>query len=234
MNLSKRLVLNGAEVNPSVARVHLGLNEVGYAEFQVPVPPGAAKGMLAEYFLGIGGGTNYMVLVGPVVAVIPARDSLTVRVRELSAVLDFPHMFYLRNQTAREVIAAIERKTGLRFILPVGASYLDERRHLFQSQGTCRDALDRMAGAWDIPSAVWTQLPDGMMYWGHWQAGPFTKTTVPIDPRLVVEHDRERKKIRLPAIPALRPGMVVTCEFRFRIDRMEFDGDNVLLFYTQV
>jgi hypothetical protein len=123
------------------------------------------------------------------------------------------------------VIAKIESTTGLRFLLPAGADYLDHRRVRFQHYGTCRGALEVAARKWEVDDAVWFQLPDGRMYWGHWALGPYTKAPLPISSDLISERNAERRTLVLPYIPALRPGMVVQSDFRFRIDALVFSGD---------
>jgi hypothetical protein len=149
-------------------------------------------------------------------------------------VLEFPCFFFLRRVTLRDVIAKIEQESRLHFLLPAGADYLNERRPAFESQGSCKAALAQLPKRWDVPDAVWYQLPDGTVYWGRWQNGPFSKGAVPIEAKLLLEHHADQGVLRLPCIPALRPGMIVQSDFRFRIDGTIFQGDTVQVKYQRL
>ncbi|NIR96827.1 MAG: hypothetical protein GWO03_01775, partial [Gammaproteobacteria bacterium] len=99
--------------------------------------------------------------------------------------LNVPVTLNLMQCTVRQVIAKVEDATGLRFLLPAGATYLDERRVRFNFYGPALDALEAARVHWELPEMVWFQLPDGRMYWGHWASGPYTKAPIPIEPKLV-------------------------------------------------
>jgi hypothetical protein len=131
----------------------------------------AQTGALVEYYAAVGQSEHYRVLMGAVTRIetLPGKRKL-LHARELSFALEFPASYYLRHPSARDVIAAIEKKSGLHFIVPVSAQYLEERRPVFSTQGTSRTALDHLGQLWDVPGAVWYQLPDGLIYWGHWRA----------------------------------------------------------------
>jgi len=247
MKVRQRLLVNGEAVVPLAFTVRLALNSVGWARFTLPVGalsglPAATRnevpglrGALAELYLGVGGREDYLVLVG---AVTESRGSAeqerSVQARELCAALEFPAVYYLRNITAREVIAHIERRSRLRFILPSGAPYLDQPSPVFESKGTHVNALNKIGLLWSVPGSVWYQLPDGRVYWGQWNSGPFNKAPLPVDPRLILQEDETQKTLLLPCIPALRPGMVLDCRFRRRIEALTFEGDTVLLEWQRV
>lgn len=236
MRLNKRLIVNGRRLPLATDYVRLRLNEVGEGIFEVlEAPRGGGRRALAEYYVGVGDTEEYLVLTG---AVTETREQAPGRIRlhvsELCTVLEMTHTFNLMHCTPREVIGKIEDVTGLRFLLPAGERYLDERRLQFTHYGKCRDALRRMATLWEVDGAVWFQLPDGRMYWGHWSLGPYTKAPLPIGSELILEHDRQRRTLVLPYIPALRPGMMVQSSFRFRIDSLIYSGDTARLEYTEV
>jgi hypothetical protein len=234
IEVNNRLQIDGKIVPVEQVSVNLMLNDIGFAVFSVPVTVPVRKGTFAEFFISVAGGAHYLVFTGAVTEVKVVGVQQQVRVRELCAVLEFPVFFFLRRVTVRDVIKKIEQECRLRFLLPAGASYLDEPRPNFESNGSCKLALDKLAQKFDVPDAVWYQMPDGTIYWGRWQNGPFTKAAVPIEPKLFLENDSNTGLARLPCIPALRPGMVVQSNFRFRIDLVTFMGDTCMLKYTRL
>jgi len=233
IEVNHRLQISGRPVPVEAVSVNLMLNDVGFAQFTVPNSAPVTKGGFAEFFISVAGGAHYLVFTGAVTEVQLAENRQQVRVRELCAVLEYPCFFFLRRTTLREVIAKIEQESRLHFILPSGAGYLNERKPVFESQGSCKNALAQLPKAFDVPDAVWYQMPDGTIYWGVWQNGPFTKAAVPIESKLILENDN-KSLLRLPCIPALRPGMLVQSDFRFRIDAVTFQGDTVQVQYTRL
>jgi hypothetical protein len=232
LNLKKRLLVNGRPIALSSDYVRLRLSAVGAGIFEVLEEPPNAKRALVELYAGVGETNEYLVLTG---AVTETRHTAPGRVRldvsELSLVLDTTIVLNLMHCTARQVVAKIESTTGLRFLLPAGADYLDQRIVRFQHYGACHGALAQAAKRWEVDDAVWFQLPDGRMYWGHWALGPYSKAPLPIDAGLILERDAERRTLVLPYIPALRPGMIVDADFRFRIDGLIFSGDTARVEY---
>lgn len=236
MKLRKRLLVNGMPMTLGLDRVELGLNRTGEGTFEVLDPlPASSRTPLAEFYLGVGDQADYLVMTGAVTAnEILGKDRHRITVRELSTVLDMSLQIDMSQVTARMVLARIEKLTGLRFMLPVKAQYLDERRHRFRSFGSGVGALKLLAEQWELSNVVWFQLPDGRMYWGHWSQGPFTKSEVPIEAKLVIRKDDEKRILELPCIPALRPGMLVRTDFRFRIDAVKFTEERVRINFTPV
>jgi hypothetical protein len=228
LRLNKRLLINGRPVSLASDYVRLHLNEIGTGIFEVLEKPPALRRALVELYAAVGDTEEYLIFTG---AVTDTRETAPGRLRidasELSMVLEATCVINLMHCTARQVVGKIERETGLRFLLPAGAGYLDERRVMFKSYGSARDALDAAAKRWEVEDAVWFQLPDGRMYWGHWALGPYTRAPLPISSDLISQRDEERRTLVLPYIPALRPGMVVQSDFRFRIDGLVFSGDTV-------
>lgn len=234
IEVQHRLQIGGQTAPVEAVAVNLMLNDVGFAQFTVPETAPAEKGGFVEFFISVAGGAHYLVFTGAVTESRVVEGRRQVRARELCAVLEYPCYFFLRRVSLREVIARIEQESRLHFILPARADYLNERRPVFESGGSCKTALAQLPARWGVPDAVWYQLPDGTVYWGRWQSGPFTKATVPIESKLVLEKNTEQSLLRLPCIPALRPGMVVQGDFRFRIDAVTFQGDTVLVKYSRV
>jgi hypothetical protein len=244
MQISRKVVVGGLPLAAQVLTAHLGLSTVGTAtalfgpEALTPGPAdpraverilGAAKGQLAECFVSVAGQPDYLVAMGPVSGMQRAGNGFQVTVRELCTILEMQTALYLRNCSAREIVATIEKRSKLHFLVPAKSPYLDEIRPVFQFTGTCRAALAKIVQTWELTETVWYQLPNGSVFFGPWRLGPFTNSDLPVDPRLVLEKDMEQHTLRLPLIPALRPGMVVDCGFRFRIDELDFETETVLI-----
>ena len=235
MRLNKRLLINGRPCVPKWEEVRLGMSQVGGGSFLVPLEMPPRPRSLAEFYVGVGGQQEYLMLSGAVTEVTPREPGYyQIGVLELTAVLQMPLVLNLRSPTLREIIAKVEDATGLRFLLPAGAVYLDEHRHMFAHSGTAGDALVRVAKDWDLPGAVWYQLPDGQVFWGHWRSGPYTKSTVPIGQNLISNLNVVDNTLQVPCIPPLRPGMVIDGGFRFRINTLVYSGDKMTLQWDKV
>jgi hypothetical protein len=232
INLVKRLELGG-QVYPVVAdEVRLALNGVGRGQFHVRAEEPIEAGVLARYTLALDG-RAYPVLLGAVTEPSQRGPGLwRVSVRELAAALERPAHLALRHVTPAQVLAALDDETGLRFLLPAAGSYLAERQPYFYAQGDGRAALAQMGEVWQVPRAVWAQLPDGRIYWGDWAASPFNTAPLTIPAGLVVERDELGGSLELPAVPALRPGMVVELAgegLRFLVQSVTFREDRTRL-----
>jgi len=233
--MRKRFLVEGTPHRLVSEVVRLYLNQPGEGTFEVMADPQWHGKPLVELYVSFGTPQEYLVMTGFAQSVTPLQPGLCrIECLELSAVMQLPLIINKYHSTPREIIGLIEAKTSLRFMLPTGATYLDEKRVHFQSHGTCRDALDAIATKWELPNVVWYQLPDGRMYWGHWSRGPFTANPLPIDPKLVQAHDEKKRALVLPYIPALRPGMLVESDFLYRIDSLEFKEDTVTVYYMKM
>ncbi|MDH4246533.1 MAG: hypothetical protein OEW39_01815 [Deltaproteobacteria bacterium] len=235
MRLNKRLLINGRPYVPKREEVRMGLSQIGGGTFVVALngPPNSRS--LVEFYVGVGEQQEYLMLSGAITEAEPENPGFyRIVVRELTAVLQIPMVLNLRQPSLREIIAKVEEATGLRFLLPAGAVYLDEHRHQFSHQGSAADALTRLAKEWDLPGAVWYQLPDGQVFWGHWRAGPYTRANLPINSNLITKLNQVDSTLHLPCIPPLRPGMVIESNFRFRINALIYSGEEMTVHWEIV
>ena len=240
--LEKRLEIGGAAVAlagqgiaPDLAPdlVALELGAVGRGVFHVlseSQPIGAAR-----FFVGYRGGALTPVLTGFVAEARQVRAAPVVWrvvVREPAALLDTRADFHLRHCTARRILAEIESRTGLVFLTPASGAYLSADTPHCAGEGTCRDVLAALGGAFDVPRCVWATLPDGRIFWGDWAAGPFPgaggSTALEIDPALILERDPEARRVSLACVPNLRAGALITSgEDQFMAWRVTFHGARV-------
>jgi hypothetical protein len=232
INLVKRLELGGMEQPLVSAEVRLTLSGIGQGTFNVRGSEPVESGILARFSMAVGG-KAYPVLLGAVTDVTRLADGLRrVRVRELAAALESPAPLALRHVVPAQVLAALEEGTGVPFLLPTAGEYLRRRQPYFYSQGSARAALEQMAAVWQVPRPVWAQLPDGRIYWGDWSASPFNAEPLIVPLALVAERDDQGGALELPALTALRPGMVVQLDredLRFMVRAATFREDRVRL-----
>lgn len=233
--LNKRLLIDGKPLALASDFVRLRLNEVGEGFFEVLEQPRAGGQALVEFYAGVSGKEEYLVFTGAMREVKQMGEGrFRVTARELCMVLELHIVLNMGRCTAREIIAKIEQKTGLKFLLPKGAYYLNEARLQFSHYGSAADAIKAVSEKWDLKEMVWFQLPDGRMYWGHWTQGPYTRAPLPIEAKLISELNDQSHTLVLPYIPALRPGMLVESDFRFRIDGLVFTGEKLKVNWTKV
>ena len=208
---------------------------MGEGFFEVLEQPRAEGQALVEFYAGVNGKEEFLVFTGAMRGVKQMGEGrFRVTARELCMVLELHIVINMGRCTAREVIAKIERETGLKFLLPKGAYYLNEARLQFSHYGSAAGAIKAVSKKWDLTEMVWFQLPDGRMYWGHWTQGPYTRAPLPIESKLMSEMNDKSRTLMLPYIPALRPGMMVESDFRFRIDGLVFTGEKLKVNWTKV
>jgi len=216
LNLEKRLEVNGQAVALVSDRVTLELNAVGRGIFDVRGLENDAQKALVRFHAGRRGeGRIWPILTGIVAESRALGGGVTrLLVREPALALDLRADFALRHVTPQDVLAEIEARTGLSFLLPTTGGYLTERLPYFYAEGTCRQALDAMGTAWGLTDAVWTSLPDGRVFWGAWSGSPFDGEPLEIPPELIQERDPDARAIVLPYLPRLRPGFIIRVDAR--------------------
>ena len=235
MQINKRLIIDGQSVPVENDMVRLRLNQVGEASFDIPMEANWRHRPLVEMYAALNTREEYLMFTGAVVKVERIKPGMSrLHCKELSIALQLAIAINKVRVRARDVIALVEQKTGLHFLLPAKAPYLDEIRVNFQFSGSCLDALETVRARWGLKDTVWYQLPDGRMYFGHWTQGPFNAAPVPIEPRLITAQDPSKSALVLPYIPALRPGMLVESNINFRLDSLVFTRDQLQVLYKKV
>jgi len=210
--LSHQLEIGGVAYPVVEAEARLVLSGIGRGEFQVRAEDAPEAGAVLRYAIALDG-IAYPVLLGVVTEVSPLAEGLwAITARELTAALEAPAPLALRHVTPTQVLAALESSTGLRFLLPAEASYLLERQPYFMSQGDARTTLEHLGAAWRVPAPIWSQLPDGRVYWGAWRDSPFNTEPLVITPALIQGRDASGSTLALPCLPTLRPGMAMTLD----------------------
>jgi hypothetical protein len=227
MKLDKHLTITG-KAYPLISD-NLTLELKGYArgEYLIKTDNGDPDlSGLIEYQHGYSDDQLYSVFKGIAnIGQAAGNNQFRIIAKSLSSVLDLPGRFSLRHITAIDLLEKVSELTGLEFIYPTGADYMSKRIPNFYNMDTCRGAIECFA-AWGIERGIWTQLPDGKIFWGSWDDSPFAdKDPVPIDSMLITMQNPADRSFQIPVISALVPGMRV--QNNLMIEQLEIFGNNM-------
>ncbi len=243
--LQKRLLLDGRIAQLRGDQVRLGLGRVGEGLLRVPMVGRSPVGALAELFVGVGGAAGerdagrsagYQVIRGVVWQVRKGSSDWILHVREAVHTLRNRVHLQMDDCNAREVVAEIGLQCGLTFVMPKEMSLLNNRRPRFDLSNLGSEALSLVGKAWGVPGAVWSQLPDGSVYWGPWMRAPFVGQPLQLKSELINDVDLRRGIMEMPYIPAFRPGILLVIplqqKLRVRIDELIFSGQGMRVHWT--
>ena len=229
MKLDKKILLAGSSYPVISGDVTLELKGHGRAGFfirtadQVPDLSG-----LVEYRHGYATDKLYTAFLGTVyLGQASGSGKHQIICRALSSALDLPARFSLRHLTAIDLLKEIADRTGLDFVYPENASYMNKRIPNFYNLDTCRGAIECF-DVWGIDRGIWTQLPDGKIFWGSWDDSSFAeKDPIEIDPRLITDPRPDDRSFVIPVVPALQPGTLI--QDNLIIEHIEISGNNMRL-----
>lgn len=149
-------------------------------------------------------------------------------VRELVGVFDGQWPVSLQHPTLRDVVADVARRTDMVFSLPDNAGYTDTPIPHFTHSGSGYQLLANLGRAFGIPDYTWFQLPDGTVYVGSYAHSRFAGAPVDI-PTEFIQNAAGGNSITLPAIPAIRPGVIVNGQ---RVTQVRIQDDEMSLTWT--
>lgn len=147
--------------------------------------------------------------------------------RELAAILYKPLNIIMRHPTLMQLLSEVTNKTGLQFVVPERA-YSKTAIPCFYSDGNGYRIIDELSQAFGIDDLFWQQQGNGQIFVGRWQDSFWANKPVSIPTALMTRHTAN-KSARLPAIPKLKPGVVVN---GVRLAAVEFEGTEVKLTWT--
>ncbi|MGO4746238.1 hypothetical protein [Serratia quinivorans] len=151
-------------------------------------------------------------------------------VRELVGVFEKSWPVSMQHPTLRQVADKLAADSGLAFILPDGKAYTDTPIPHFVHSGTGWQLLSNLGRAFGIADYIWQQLPDGTVWLGAWQDSRFAN--LPIDiPNEYAKAAGAGNSMTLPAIPAIRPGVLANGQ---RITRVALKDDDITLTWTPI
>ena len=210
MKLEKHLTIGTTDYPVVEDMIELELNGFGRANLVIRSDADPDFTGLVQYKLGYSDDRLYSLFLGTVHSSQKVTDGrFNVICRELAAVLETPARLSLRHLVAEELLEEIEKLTGLSFSVPVDAEYLNKRIPYFYNLTTCRNAIECFE-VWGIERGIWTQLPDGKIFWGSWDDSPFAHMDpVSLDPGVLTRRNLADRSFVIPTIPAMRPGAII-------------------------
>lgn len=222
MKLLKRLTI-GSEVRELVDhQIILELSSGGRGI--VTVKGSATKGQLISLDIGY---NNQPVrwFTGYITKVTPAGNGTNrLVVRELAGVLAENWPLSIQHPTLKQVVAQLATDTGLGFVLPEQADYINKPIANFTSQGTGYQLLANLLKAFNVPDGVWYQQQDGQIFVGSYQHSRWANKPVEIPKEL--SQQQTNNSWKLLAMPAMRPGALVNGN---KVQQIELQGDSMTL-----
>lgn len=215
MKLRKTLTVGGNTVKLVSEDIRLDLYAPGRAVFQVQAS--AALSGQVYFSLGYSAEDNDLAFFSGYVERSLTVDGAQQRLmcRELSSVLNSDLPISLRHPTMRQVLQAYAALTGLVFAVP-DRSYADTRVPCFMAMGNGCHGMDTMGAVFHIDDYVWFQQGDGSIYVGSWQDTRWAANTINIGDNWWSGVTADGGA-RLPAIPALRPGVFINGRYVMQV-----------------
>lgn len=207
MKLERRLYIDGTEYPIISADATLQLSSIGRAVFVVQSQ--SKPSGVVSFQAGYTSGEWYHVFLGSVKhAERRDTDSWVVNCRELSEALLLPCTVSLRDCSMVDVAADMSRTLGVRFDVP-SQSYSTKRIPRFASTTDALTALQNIGRTFGVDGFVWQLMPDGSVWLGdHVDSKHATQGNIHI-PDSLFNKQHGSGLATLPALPALRPGMIV-------------------------
>lgn len=138
-----------------------------------------------------------------------AADNGTVRlfVREAAGIFERHWPCSFQHPTLRQITDWLAGLSGLRFVLPEGASYTDNPAPYFTHSGSGYQLLAQLGPAFGIPDYIWCPMPDGSIYLG--EAGKFMLARPIAMPPEFSQQVSAGKSMTVPVVQGLRPGVIM-------------------------
>jgi hypothetical protein len=229
MKLIGSLYIDNIEYPLIEERVVLDLSTPGRAQFEIDAGGTEIRTkQVVSFNIGYSRHeTLQRLFLGYIEKVNPVDKRVRLFCREFSAVLNGPLPLDLRHVTMLDVLAEISDKTGLSFAAGTG-SYSTTKTANFYNLGNGYHAMDSLANVFKIPDFFWQQQGEGVIYAGSWDDSRWASREIEIDDELFDEH--LANGARLPAIPALRPGVKLNGKI---IRQLQFSGNHMEILWKK-
>ena len=237
MEWVKRLSIGRAVSEPLEDKVVLGLNQVGWGEFEVTAGafPDLRPNAACRLYVGRSDKFTVLLLQGLVSKIEEVRDGVQrITVRQRSQALEKHGDLDLTDCTAVDVLQEIIEISGLTFSTAAPSDprngYLTRKVPAFSHRGPLTEALARLGTVSGIPDAIWYEQPDGRVFWGSWSQTPVAQTPLPLQGNVIQEQDPSGRAVYIPVVGAIRPGMLMNAPTgTFRVDELQLLGDRMRL-----
>lgn len=207
MKFDTQLTIGGVEARLIEYDVHLGLSEIGRANFIIQSDERPLPGV-AVFDCGYAGAGFYRYFIGSVRKIVKREgDSWAIHCRELAMALEINCPISLRNCTMLDVVRDIERRTTLVFsgTADLGA-YATTKVPRFAHSGSALHAVQAFADVFNISDFVWYQRKDGNLWCGSYADTVNAKRDDVSIPDRFFTRQLAANMATLPAVPAIRPG----------------------------
>ena len=203
MRLDTQVQIGGQELRLIDHDVVLKLSDAGQATFRV-ISANQPKGVVL-FDAGYTVGNLHRIFVGYVDrATHQSQKHWTVYCKELCAALALKAPISLRHCTLPDVLSEITKATDLQFITQAGSHQVSR----FANAADGFYALRNTARVFSIDDFAWYQQKDGKLWLGEWKDCAYAKAgNIELDSQLYTK--QQPSGATLPAIPALRPGMLL-------------------------
>ena len=238
MKLNRVLSINGVAKQLVEERAVLNLSSPGMAQFTLTktkddetLADVVAKGDLVTLDIGYAKAVaNQRLFIGWVNKVQP-MDYKRVKIlcTELAGALRFNVPLDLRHVTLRDVLAEINKLTGLNFSAP-DADYAKRKVANFFNTGSGYQALESIGRVFEIDDYMWQQQ-GGIIYVGSWADSRWAAVDDMILPEKLFEGHSANEVSTLAAIPALRPGVRINGRL---VSRLDFSKNKMTLNWLEV
>ncbi|MEZ9198593.1 hypothetical protein [Shewanella sp. 10N.286.54.B9] len=225
MKLSYRLTVGTEVLAIAEHHVVLELSSAGRAVFEVQGE--VKRGQLVAFDLGYHNKLQRY-FSGYITKATPSNTGMQrIVVRELASLLAEHCPVNIRHATFRQVITQLAADTGLSFVIPDNAAYLDSKVPNFTSQGTGYQLLASLSGVFGIDDCIWYQQPDGQIFVGSYQDSRWPSKPLPISQGF--SKRQFSNSWQLMAMPAMRPGAMVNGH---RVKQVELESDSMTITWS--
>lgn len=205
MNVNERLYIGNATASVIKASCKLTYRMPGSATFITDVEPNMQQ-MIAYEF-----GYNHQLVrwfTGYVESYQETgKNQYTLFCRELVGVFRYRFPVSMQHVTLLSLTKELEVITGLTIMVP-NVDYSETPAPHIINLDTGYALLDSLGAAYSINDYFWQQQGDGRLYIGSWKDSAWSKMkNIPLPPEVIKLSGINA--IKIPAIPQLRPGVII-------------------------
>ena len=203
MKLDVKIEIGGKPLKLVQHDVALAFSNAGQATFRV-ISDTEPRGVVL-FDAGYAASKMHRFFVGYVTKTAhQSQKHWTVYCKELSNALSIPCTISLRNCNLTDVLAEITKTTDLQFVTTAGQQQIPR----FSSHADGFYAIRNTGRVFKVADFAWYQTRDGKIWLGEWKDCEYANAgNIELDTQRYTK--QQPQGATLPAIPALRPGMLL-------------------------